>query len=318
MTFIPHPAYKESTYQWEPGHEKRLRVTKSSLGDFEFCPKQYEFKRVEGRSTPETEAMRRGTNVHDAMEMFYIKVRPRLAEIGHLAQSGKDEEALDLMLKCLPEPEEPYELGEEPILLTRMEWEYARLLACDEIEDFLPVYNEADVHAFIEEKVELNGEVTHIPIHLGGKIDRAFRSEEGRLALMELKTGKWNGSSFKLKSMRKEMAFYAWALSEDETLADDDVSHWGWLYPAGDSGGEGCFKHWDYERFKKQYIGYVKRDLKRLLEAYIMGEFTPKPSQGKCAWCHFMNECPAWQDGGDHYWPAYKKRPAMEKVVRQV
>tara|TARA_R110002110_G_scaffold81915_2_gene213016 strand:+ start:834 stop:1796 length:963 start_codon:yes stop_codon:yes gene_type:complete len=320
MAYNAHPAYKTSTYLWEPGAEKKLRVTKTSLlSDFGYCPKQYEFKRIDGRKSPVTDAMTRGINVHDAMELFYVKVKPRLSEIINFAEKGEDEKALDLLLKSLPEPDEPYTLGEEPILLTRMEWEYARLLACEDKEEFLPVYNEVDVHAFIEESVEVNGETIVVPIHIGGKIDRAFRSEDGRLALMELKTGKWKiGDRYKLKNMRKEMAFYAWALAEDESKPDDDVSHWGWLYPAGDSGGEGHIKHWDYEKFKRQYIGYVKKDLHKLLESYITGNFQPTPSQGKCAWCDFMADCPAWQEGGDHHWPAYKQKPKIiQKEVKE-
>ena len=121
--------YRKSTYDWKPGHEKHLRITKSSLtSDFDFCPQQYYFKRIEGRKQPQTDDMLRGINVHDAMELYFLNVRPVVAKILGLATMGEDEEAFQLMWGCLPEPKEPYTLGEEDILLKRMQWEYARLI----------------------------------------------------------------------------------------------------------------------------------------------------------------------------------------------
>jgi hypothetical protein len=144
-------AYRKSTYDWMPGHEKHLRITKSSLtSDFDFCPQQYVFKRIEGRKQPETDDMRRGTNIHDAMEIYFVNVRPSVSKILALAKEGKDEEAFDLMWKCLPEPEEPYMLDEEDILLTRMQWEFARLIQTDGV-NYLPIMNEEEVHTFYEQ-----------------------------------------------------------------------------------------------------------------------------------------------------------------------
>ena len=41
--------YRKSTYNWHPGHDKELRITKSSLtSDFDFCPKQYWFSESKG------------------------------------------------------------------------------------------------------------------------------------------------------------------------------------------------------------------------------------------------------------------------------
>ena len=68
-------AYGKSSYIM--GEKEYLRVTKSSLtSDFTFCQKQYEYKRIEGRKSPQTDDMTRGTNVHDAIEEFYILARP--------------------------------------------------------------------------------------------------------------------------------------------------------------------------------------------------------------------------------------------------
>ena len=96
-------AYAKSTYQWEPGHEKMLRITKSSLtSDFDFCPKQYEYKRIHRLPEPSTDAMTKGTNVHDAIEFYYNNVMPIVNELHTLVQRDKMKEALDLAKSVLP------------------------------------------------------------------------------------------------------------------------------------------------------------------------------------------------------------------------
>jgi len=298
-------AYAKSTYQWEPGHEKYLRITKSSLtSDFDFCPKQYEFKRIEGRKQPETDDMRRGTNVHDAMELFFVNVKPSVDKILALAKQGKDEEAFGLMWKCLPIPEQEYELDEEPILQTRLEWEYARLIESDG-KNYLPIMNEEEIHAFFDKKVIVNGEEYIVSIHMAGMIDRGFETEDGKVVLMELKTGKWktskNAVQYKNRSMRTEMAFYTELLKKADH-PHKDVSHWGWLFPAGDRLGlEETAKHWDYETIKPRYFKSIDDRINNLIEAYIIDNFPPVPSKGKCDWCPWMDDCPAWQEGGGDF-----------------
>lgn len=298
--------YRKSTYDWKPGHEKYLRITKSSLtSDFDFCPQQYYFKRVEGRKQPQTEDMLRGINVHDAMELYFINVKPSMSKILALAKEGKDEEGFGLMWKCLPEPEEPYTLGEEDILLTRMQWEYARLIETDGV-NYLPIMNEEEVHTFYDHSYTLNDETFTVPIHLTGMIDRGFQTEDGAVALMELKTGKWKTDeravSMKNRSMRTEMAFYTSLLKK----ADHEykqVTHWGWLYPGGDRLGlPDTAAHWDYEPVKKVYLNNMEKRIDNLIEAYFTENFPAKATENKCKnWCPWIADCPAWQEGGEMY-----------------
>jgi hypothetical protein len=323
-------AYSRSTYAWKPGHPKHLRVTKSSLtSDFDFCPKQYEYKRVHGLPTPETDAMRKGTNVHNAVEYYFNNVYPYLDDLLTLMQRDKRDEALALALSILPE--ETYELGEEKSIETRLKWDLERLLAGGK-DDYLPIINEAEVHAFTEEEFEFNGEVLTIPIHWAGSIDRAFATENG-VALMELKTGKWlqtaktdttgtvtwEDQSFKVDSMRIEMAFYKHLLK----VADHEhqnVTHWGWVYPSGEVEGLDAYNKYGLEQRsvnrifyepinankegQKQSVsryaeGRVQRLKEALITAYLTDDFPPKPSQGKCAWCDFKSICPSWEGSDD-------------------
>ena len=313
-------AYAKSTYQWKPGHEKMLRMTKSSLtSDFDYCPKQYEYKRIHRLPEPSSDAMMKGNNVHEAIEVFYDNVPPVLDELHTLMQRNKTEEALQLALSVIPEQE--YVLGEGPSIEQRIRWDLQRLLSGGK-ENYLPVINELEIHAFVEEEFEFNGEVHTIPIHFAGSIDRGYATDEGTYALMELKTGKWvqtknrqdewEDSKFKLESMRQEMAFYKYLLQ----VADhpyQDVSHWGWVYPSGNTAKLDPLNKYGYEQRGVNKITYepatgrtwttfrkrVERLKAALLTAYLAEDFPTKASAGKCAWCNFKSICPSW-DGSDN------------------
>jgi hypothetical protein len=312
-------AYKKSTYDWKPGHEKMLRITKSSLtSDFDFCPQQYYFKRILGRKSPQTDAMTRGINIHNAMEEFYVLVRPVLSKSLSLLKDGQRGEAFKLLWQSLPTPETPYELGEREVLIKRINWELDRL-EMTKGEKFLPVINEDEIHVFTTREFEFNGENHTIPIHFAGMIDRGFENEDGSISLMELKTGKWKQrwdkkkedwvhDPFKVKGMRKEMAYYVDLLNMANHPLKN-VTHWGWFYPDGSCGEDmdniRFVDHWDHEKVKGTYSKMNEKDIQSLLEAYFTGNYPPVPHQKKCAWCDFTEECAAWLPGGEHYWPRW-------------
>ena len=313
-------AYAKSSYIM--GDKPYLRITKTSLtSDFDFCPKQYEYKRIHQLPEPKTDAMTKGINVHHAIEEYYINVIDKLDELISLMKHGRKEEAIELAMSVISEPESPYILGEEEIIRNRLSMDLDRLLGTGK-ENYLPIMNEEEVHAFVEETIEFNGEELTIPVHYAGSIDRGFKTEEGRVAIMELKTGKWmqtkkpmqdewNDSTYKVQSMRTEMAYYKFLLK----AADhdyQDVSHWGWVYPAGKFVEVPTFNKYGNEQRSVDNITYetasgrrdtdyrkkIDRLKEALLIAYLTEEFPTKPSQGKCAWCSFKSICPSW-DGSD-------------------
>ena len=93
-------AYAKSSYVF--GEKEYLRITKTSLtSDFDYCPKQYEYKRLLKLPEPTTDAMTKGTNVHNAIEEFYDNAMPILSELFKLMQRDKRDEALALALSIL-------------------------------------------------------------------------------------------------------------------------------------------------------------------------------------------------------------------------
>ena len=218
-------------------------------------------------------------------------------------------------------PKEEYVLGEDASIEQRIRWDLERLRAGGK-ENFLPVINELEVHAFVEEEFEFNGETFTIPIHFAGSIDRGYATEDGTYALMELKTGKWTqtknrqdewqDSKFKLGAMRQEMAFYKHLL-EIANHPYQDVSHWGWVYPSGDTAVLEPLNKYGYEQRSINKITYepatgrrwttyrkrVDKLKKALITAYLSDNFPTDASSGKCAWCDFKPICPAWNGSDD-------------------
>ena len=311
-------AYAKSSYVYK--EKDYLRITKTSLTtDFDFCPRQYEYKRIHRLPEPGTDAMVKGTNVHDAIEKYYDNALPVLDELHTLVQRSKMDEALELALSVIPKKE--YKLGEEPSIRQRLLWDLQRLKASGK-EDYLPIINESEIHAFVEEKITFNGEEYVIPVHYAGSIDRGYKADEDGVALMELKTGKWvqtknregdwQDSKFKLKSMRTEMAFYKKLLK----VADHEfqnVTHWGWVYPSGTVDNLDPLNKFGYEQRAINRIFYepctgrrgttyekaVEKLKVALLTAYLANDFPTSPSSGKCAWCNFKPICPAWGGSND-------------------
>ena len=93
-------AYAKSSYIFK--EKEYLRMTKTSLtSDFDFCPKQYEYKRIHRLPEPSTDAMIKGTNVHDAIEKYYDNVTPVLEELHTLMKRDK---IFLVLLTSMPAP----------------------------------------------------------------------------------------------------------------------------------------------------------------------------------------------------------------------
>ena len=67
---------REFTYQWDATafddpSKPILKISKSSLGQFNWCPKKYQFSYIEKRPQDQTEAMYKGTVLHNHREEFF-------------------------------------------------------------------------------------------------------------------------------------------------------------------------------------------------------------------------------------------------------
>ena len=283
---------REYTYQWNPNtfedpNSPILKITKSSFGSFQWCPKKYYYSYYERLPQDTTEAMIKGTVVHNVREDFFNEFDVKKEE--HMS--------FDELVQ--------YNLGLPPIddygeiYQNIATFEANRFIEAREMEtldDYLPVVNEVMLDAEIvipqniNPKVELERDYI---VHLQGIVDRMF-IDDGKYVPLELKTGPWK--DYKLTMMRKEMAFYKLLIENatDESLAnagidrDIPITNWGWYYPQSN--------YIQVEAAKKASMNAVYRGITQLIKAYEEKEFNAKYYYNTCQHCSFYSICPAAQD----------------------
>ena len=195
---------KEYTYQWnaseyEDETKPVLKITKSSNGTFQWCPKKYQYNYIEKLPQDTSEAMYKGTVIHNSREDFFNTFDIKKAA------DMEYQELVDYSYSLYPIDDYT------DIYYSMAVFEADRFVQAmsDETSDtFLPVVNEAMLDAEItiraDEYTDVNLQRDYV-VHLQGIIDRMF-FEKDMYIPMELKTGPWK--DYKVTSMRKEMAFY--------------------------------------------------------------------------------------------------------------
>lgn len=291
----------EFTYDWKPENyddpsKPILKITKSSLGTMKWCPKKYEFNYIERRPQDQTEAMRKGTVLHNHREEFFKTFDLKKAE------NMNNSEVLEYCTSLMP-IDDYFDIS-----LTVASFEAQRYIEArseNKTHEYLPIVNEGMFDAEItihrgpyKGDASLNYEEFTLQrdykIHIQGIIDRIFIEGEG-LIPFEFKTGSWNDS--KASEMRQEMAFYQLLLenSPPEVLAkygltkDMKVSHWGWYYPAAN--------YVFVEEKKTRSMTTVMFRIAKLIYSYEQKEFKAKFYAPMCSqWCSYFGICPAAQE----------------------
>tara|TARA_R110002020_G_C16242577_1_gene769213 strand:+ start:785 stop:1651 length:867 start_codon:yes stop_codon:yes gene_type:complete len=280
---------KEYTYQWNADNADKedlpiLKITKSSFGSFQWCPKKYEYNYIERLPQETSDAMWKGTIVHNAREDFFNQFDVKKAE------SLNKSELVDYCMSLYPidDNTDMYE--------TMSVFEANRFLESvkeETINQFLPVVNEAKLDAEIiigrndNPKFPLQRDYI---VHLQGIIDRMFQDGQAYIP-MELKTGMWK--DYKKTMMRKEMAFYKLLFenAEDTQLIENKldssipITHWSWYYPASN--------YVYVEGVKTSSATAVRNGLAELVHAYENRNFPAKYFARTCASCSYFGICDA-------------------------
>lgn len=284
---------QEFTYDWKPENyddpsKPILKITKSSLGTFNWCPKKYEFSYIERKPQDQTEAMRKGTILHNSREAFFNEFDLKKAE------NMNNSEVLEYCTSLMP-VDDYFDIS-----LTVASFEAQRYIearADKKISEYLPIVNEGKFDAEITIPANINPKFPlsrDYKIHIQGIIDRIFIENNG-LIPFEYKTGGWKDS--KASSMRQEMAFYQLLIenSPPEVLAENGltpemkVTHWGWYYPAAN--------YVFAEEKKKRSMTSVMNKIAKLIHAYEQEKFEEKFFYKTCGqWCSYFGICPAAQE----------------------
>jgi hypothetical protein len=277
------------TYKWNPEVEEPiLKITKSSLGSFQFCPINYKYGYLDDIRQKTSPAMLKGTIIHNAEEDFW-----KMVDVEKALEFKDEPMKLQKHFRTIyPEsPEEDY----EDIYRAMTAYNTERFLECIEeetLDNFVPVGNEVMVNASFTTE-------DGVTVHLQGIIDRIFY-ENGGYIPMELKTGAWKDT--KRTNMRKEMAFYKLLFenADPESIReagldpDIPITHWGWYFPAS---------NYVYaEEVKSRSTTAVLNSMDKLINAYNENEFPAAYYYKKCIHCGHYDHCEAATGGSQHDW----------------
>ena len=254
-------AMSEFTYDWKPENYDDpsmpiLKITKSSLGSFDWCNKKYDFSYIQRLPQDQSEAMRKGTVLHNHREDFFNDFDIKKAESMNADEVGE-------YITALTPIDEYYDIS-----LTIASFETNRYLEArteNKTEEYLPVCNEGRFDAEItipqgpyKGDASLNYEPFTLQrdykIHIQGIIDRIFM-ENGGYVPFEFKTG---------------------------------VTHWGWYYPVSN--------YVFAQPVKTRSMTSVMYSIAKLLRAYEMKQFPTKFYYKTCSFCSFFGICDAAQE----------------------
>ena len=285
---------RDFTYDWSPENyddpsKPILKISKSSLvGAFSWCNKKYEFSYIQRLPQDQTEAMRKGTVLHNHREEFFDVFDIKKAE------TMNNSEVLEYCTSLMP-IDDYFDIS-----LTVAAFEAQRFIEArseGRVDEYLPVINERKfdceitVPQNVSKKYPLQRDYV---VRLQGIIDRVF-IENGKLIPFEYKTGGWKDSKF--SSMRQEMAFYQLMIENapEEVLEkhgltkDMEVSHWGWYYPVAN--------HITVEPVKKRSMTALWDNIAKLIYTYEQGEFPTSFWRQTCSeYCSYYGICPAAQE----------------------
>jgi len=286
----------EYTYQWLPENysdptEPILKITKSSLGAFDWCPKKYDFSYQQRLPQDQTEAMRKGTIMHNAREDFFNEFDIVKAE------TMNSEELLDYCSSLFPVDDYFEEYQTIAVFESQR---FMDALKEGKTDEFLPVCNEGMFDCEITIAANTNPKYPlrrDYVVHLQGIIDRVFKEGNGYIP-MEFKTGPWK--DYKATGMRKEMAFYKLLIenSSEAVLRNAGlepnvpVTHWSWYYPISNY----IFCEEATNAYRKNNVKKVMQNIAKLIHAYEQKLFETKFYYKTCAHCSFFGLCDAAEE----------------------
>ena len=246
-------------------------LSPSRASDFTTCPLLFRFRSIDRLPEEPSPAAVRGTLVHRALELLYdLPAAERtLTEAGRLVEAAfaeleRDEPELAEALRTGPEG--AVELGAEALLES-----YFRLEDPTRLEP----------HA---RELAVSAEVTP-QFSLRGFIDRVDRTDDGRVRIVDYKTGRSPGVGFEAKAMF-QMRFYAlvwWRMTgEVPTLLQ--------LMYLSDRAVIRYEPDEDDLRATERRILALRDAIERAADAE---RFEATPSR-LCDWCSHRALCPAW------------------------
>lgn len=177
----------EIATSYNPSEADILRISKSSFGTYNKCPRLYYWNYIMRLSPPANDAMIRGSMIHQVLEDSLLSDGDlTVAQVG--STQGQTDLGIDALDELMIEIYDKYP-----------DWELVEAEYKHEIRDTIEYEDE-------------DGNTHSYDVLLVGKIDGVFKDKEGRLIIVELKTGELGSS--KVSRTRKELNFYRYMLGK--------------------------------------------------------------------------------------------------------
>ena len=251
------------------------RLSPSSASDFMQCPRMYRAKVVDRLPDPRTLAQARGTLVHAVLEWLY--------------QQPAAERSLDAALARAP--------GEWQVLFTDPgsrdeyprwfpDWGVTHEQIVEQAQDLLRVYFQMEDPTVlgaptVEEDVQ--EVIAGVPVR--GKIDRADTAPDGRVRVVDYKTGKAPNPRYEGEALW-QLRFYAWLWRHRYGVLPTRLRL---VYLGGDH--PRFLEHAPTGAEIDQFEQEIVRLWDRINTAFDTLDFPAKPSP-LCPWCPFQSTCP--------------------------
>lgn len=240
-------------------------LSHSSISLYTECPLKYKLKYVDGIPEKPKHFFAFGQSVHLALEFFYGGKGPEAPSLEDLLQSLKDN-WVSTGYRDGAQEAEYFMQGKD--ILTRYYKKNAKDFA-------LPLH------------VEYGFQLTVEGVPVTGKVDRVDRLPDGRLSIVDYKTGK--------------------ALAVDRIETDAQLTMYQLACESGLSAEVGKLTFYHLPLLKPHSVGRRPEALVSALRgkivdtaaAIVAERFDPKPSENACRWCDYKAYCPIFSKSPD-------------------
>ena len=261
-----------------------LFLSASNLNLYAGCPRQFYYKHVVRIPEAASFEARLGTAIHAALEEFHRRhAKPTSAHFDELAELF-EVELSDVQFQSEKEKAQGIERGRNILRLYLAE-EAARGTSVEHVEK--------------EFTVSLAEDVT-----LTGKIDRIDRLPDGKIRVVDYKSGKLKSRPDYLDDF--QMPIYAWAVQEHIGEKLDSVEVIGLKEIKELKDGptlERAVLPWeDGSKYAltAERIEEVKKRVADIIAGIREGHFEPVPEERRCGWCRYNLLCSnAWGVAGE-------------------